>query len=555
MGHIVNPVSFRLGVTKFWKNTGVTLYDSFFKDISSYDSNCTEFIEWFYKSHYLRRKSPFILKSILKVKRRESFFSSVFCNKFESFFNYFLFRNYLKVYLDWYFGLVYKRSFSILGNIGYFKLFNKVLFNSLDGVLKNRSLDLDNISQGSVSFEDYLFVRAKGEGCESNSAQFFTKEEELLNILHKFSGDYSSFFSVLNQKDFSDNDYYNFWIKSVLLDFNGLFSKISLVFDSLRYLTVSIVSEDETESQPSSFLTLLSTPELSHYVIYRSGHYSTKVLLYLSHPLLRSLLKSFEDDWSSVLGFTQEFFYFISDIGTNLIYFNELKTEIILSINLLIFIFKLLPALINFKGFFDCFYKIFFKLLAEEKSEMLSLSNFLQEALEEEVTIFSAYSALKRALFYFSLTAVEIQRSNDWFQKNLSNILAREYEKIWLSLLQKRFSRMLTPNKLVLRAYFIESKVITTRLLFNYFCRHLRQRKPVNTILGMILNELKNQKALIGFKILTAGRFTRRERALYKWQVFQRTPLSLYGSYLDFFCGAYKSRFGVCSFKFWFFKE
>jgi len=96
---------------------------------------------------------------------------------------------------------------------------------------------------------------------------------------------------------------------------------------------------------------------------------------------------------------------------------------------------------------------------------------------------------------------------------------------------------------------------MTSKMLFNFFCRHLRKKRPLNRILNLVLGLIKKQKFLIGFKILTSGRFTRKERAHYKWIVHKKTPLSLYASKLDYFSGFFKSRFGVASFKIWVFKK
>jgi len=418
------------------------------------------------------------------------------------------------------------------------------------------------LQQTELILDNKIFVRTINfnlDDPQRHLERFSMKEGALLETLANLNKSevglsYISLLRTLINSEFAETDFFSLWSKSIFFDVSSFLSKISLMFNSLRYLNKGSKGLEES-SQSYSLYRMLATPELSHFVLYRSGLYSTKVLLYLSHPILRSLLKSYDDDWSFNIDFADQFVSLINFFESKLKILNDLKSELFISLFILLY----LSNDLNIKGFskssFITLSNCLFTVVNKQRELYSLISQFLYDSNEEELAIFSAYNVLKRSFFFYSLGVLEGQRYSEWFQKNISNLLAREYERIWLSLLQKNFVKMLGPNQIVLRTYFIESRVITTRLLFNYFCRHLRQRKPVNTILGMILNELKRQKALIGFKILTSGRFTRRERALYKWQVFQRTPLSLYGSYLDFFAGVYKSRFGVCSFKFWFFKE
>jgi len=69
----------------------------------------------------------------------------------------------------------------------------------------------------------------------------------------------------------------------------------------------------------------------------------------------------------------------------------------------------------------------------------------------------------------------------------------------------------------------------------------------------LILNEFYYY--LLGFKILTSGRFSRKERAFYKIWTFGKLPLSTITKSIDYFAGTFKSKFGLCSVRVWLFKN
>ena len=121
--------------------------------------------------------------------------------------------------------------------------------------------------------------------------------------------------------------------------------------------------------------------------------------------------------------------------------------------------------------------------------------------------------------------------------------------------LNKIFNFYFKPLKVHIFIKLIDNKVISARLIYNFFIRNLRTRKSIGRLVNFILSDITLQNNLLGFKVLTSGRFTRKERAFYKWISVKRSPLSTYNSMLDYFAGTYKSRFGICGIKIWLFKK
>ena len=193
---------------------------------------------------------------------------------------------------------------------------------------------------------------------------------------------------------------------------------------------------------------------------------------------------------------------------------------------------------------FKFYKKFFFKL----KKSLLYL------ILNNSFSIYRYYIKFKRFFFFSFIERFRLKRKLNILSNFSLLFIKNFFEKRWVFFLKNIINKFIK-FKLSFFIYFIPSNIMSSKMLFNFFCKHLRRKRPINRILNMILWDIKKQRMLIGFKILMAGRFTRKERALYKWIVHKQTPLSLYSSNLDYFSGFFKSRFGVSSFKIWIFKK
>lgn len=445
MGHIVNPISFRLGVTAFWRFNNVSRKNTKLKASFFFDKTLSSFLEWFFVSHTpnLYKGKTAILYKLFRHFDADITFQNKFCNFFYKRFNH------IRFLLDCF---IYVRRL-VLANILTFKIKTKI-----------KIVDGNNF----FFFEDFL---------------------KLLILYQEF---------VIDCYYDEDDD---------------------------------IEEDEDLKDNVVNYIKSFYIPELSHFNIYRSGLYNTKIILFVSQPYLNTLLNtSLENyfDWSD----------FLLDDDND---FSKIFVEKNVLFNVLQNIDLKNKKRLKIKDYFSLRFAF--------------LNNLYKFLNKNDFFYFEIFNNFKRSFFSFAFDTEYEGKENIW-SINLSVLLLSFFlEKTWLFLLSRMFSLYLHPSVVFFRVKLIDSQVITTRLLYNFFCRNLRQRKPVSTILNMIILELRNQESLVGFKILTSGRFTRRERALYKWQVYERTPLSLYNSYLDYYSGFYKSRFGVCSFKFWIFKE
>jgi hypothetical protein len=301
-------------------------------------------------------------------------------------------------------------------------------------------------------------------------------------------------------------------------------------------------------------------PELSHLNIYRSGFYSAKILLYFSNPVIFNILafKKLKNKISWKGNLLQKKKYWLK-LYSFLVRFNNLfrfKRVIVFFFRLLFILFFLFNFMFKFlkMNFFFKIKKLYFNL--KKKFNSVIKKKFLISLIQNSpLNLYNHYIKFKRFFFYSFLFRFKLKRTLSTIS-NFSLVFAKSFfEKRWVFFLKGIIKKFLTNFNLSFIVYFISSNVMTSKMLFNFFCKHLRRKRPINRILNMILWDIKKQRLLIGFKILMAGRFTRKERALYKWIVHKQTPLSLYSSNLDYFSGFFKSRFGVSSFKIWIFKK
>lgn len=97
----------------------------------------------------------------------------------------------------------------------------------------------------------------------------------------------------------------------------------------------------------------------------------------------------------------------------------------------------------------------------------------------------------------------------------------------------------------------MHTKNITSSLIANYICHKLGQYFSIQQILGPVLRDLTRSPILQGFKIVVAGRLTRKERAAFMVRKNGRVSLSQKSAFIDYASQFKIMRFGLVGVKVW----
>jgi hypothetical protein len=98
----------------------------------------------------------------------------------------------------------------------------------------------------------------------------------------------------------------------------------------------------------------------------------------------------------------------------------------------------------------------------------------------------------------------------------------------------------------------IEQTFITPKFVAEYITRKLEQKHKLKDVLRPLVKHLGRHKALIGFKITCSGRFSRADRATYKWQKVGKVSLNTFKEFIDYDYSEVTLRFGQVGIKVWF---
>jgi hypothetical protein len=115
----------------------------------------------------------------------------------------------------------------------------------------------------------------------------------------------------------------------------------------------------------------------------------------------------------------------------------------------------------------------------------------------------------------------------------------------------------ITTNPLLIMINFIgyHSKNITPSLITNFIIYRLSQYIPINPILNEVIYWIKRANQLQGFKIVVAGRLTRKERAAHIVKIKGKIPYSTKTQAIEYYNDFKIMRFGVVGIKVWFVRK
>jgi hypothetical protein len=111
------------------------------------------------------------------------------------------------------------------------------------------------------------------------------------------------------------------------------------------------------------------------------------------------------------------------------------------------------------------------------------------------------------------------------------------------------FEKNLNKIKIILKK--LEVSDLNAAVLSKYIAIRLRQRFQLKEALMPMLRHLSNNQYVKGFRIVCAGRFTRKEIALYDLRTYSSVPFSGVSSRLDFSLSEVVLKYSICGIKVW----
>lgn len=104
-------------------------------------------------------------------------------------------------------------------------------------------------------------------------------------------------------------------------------------------------------------------------------------------------------------------------------------------------------------------------------------------------------------------------------------------------------------TKIILKK--METIELNATILSKYISIRLRQRFQLKEALMPMLRHLSNNEFIRGFRIVCAGRFTRKEIALYDLRTYSSVPFSGVASRLDYALSEVVLKYSICGIKVW----
>ena len=108
-------------------------------------------------------------------------------------------------------------------------------------------------------------------------------------------------------------------------------------------------------------------------------------------------------------------------------------------------------------------------------------------------------------------------------------------------------------TKIILKK--METIELNATILSKYIAIRLRQRFQLKEALMPMLKHLSNNEFIRGFRIVCAGRFTRKEIALYDLRTYSSVPFSGVASRLDYALSEVVLKYSICGIKVWLHKH
>lgn len=153
---------------------------------------------------------------------------------------------------------------------------------------------------------------------------------------------------------------------------------------------------------------------------------------------------------------------------------------------------------------------------------------------------------MRASMFYLSFNRYLLYYFGDVFSFSL------RLKSRLLHALKKTFSRLFLNNesvKIIMKK--LEVTEITAAVISKYFAVRLRQRFQLREVLMPVLRHLTYAYFVKGFRIVCAGRFTKKEIALYDLRTYSSVPFGGANTRLDFSLSEVVLKYSICGIKVW----
>jgi len=536
MGHLVNPITFRLGRSLFWSTNKVQ------------------------NNRINLKKNNFLISFVLKI------IYWLFTEKFSLNFFFYRYRTYKKI--------SYTLFVSNLKNFNLHK--SKFNFNLLKIILKLKF---------NFNFNFIIFYKAK-----LNFSSFNILKESLLDYYQSYLFNIH-YFSHLYLLKYSNIIHSNYLLKFFIEFFKNKTYKFDIFFrfyktlnyQKIKYLTLLKNNYKFFDTFLYFYLNVFLKKHLNKNIKINSIYQKKKIftIKYIYSSLIFRLINLknyilFMDRFQNKL--TRKSLRFLKLEITDLQLFfmgNKIKINIICFKETLFknFFFRLKKNIYKYLCYrwqnkLKIIIKNKFNFLLKNLNIVFQILNFLNK---NDIKLLLTFFILKVKKILILLTKLKIKNLfflNVFFFK--FKIYSEIINKKYLNLKVFNLNLIQSQSKLILDRLFknlffnhscstyfliLENTILNAYVVFKFIQKQLLLQKSLGVIMKIVYSELIKYHKFKGFKILLKGRFTRKERAFKRVWNYGKIPLSTIIVPVDYYSNFFISKFGVGSIRIWLFKE
>lgn len=263
----------------------------------------------------------------------------------------------------------------------------------------------------------------------------------------------------------------------------------------------------------------------------------TLIFLNLVKLLKKNLKFLFVKELDCVNFFDFDFIFSSDEKNFKQIFLNSkffMKLNIPLDFVFLFFFFMKKCLFIKIK-LNDFFFSDFFKFFMMLRWNLFRRSSSITKMIHLCINYFSFN---RYFLYYFS----DVLFFSTRVHSRLSTALQTTFKRLYKP---QNFSKW----QIVLKK--LEITELNAAIISKYLAVRLRQRFQLREILMPVIRHLTNTYFVKGFRIVCAGRFTRKEIALYDLRTYSSVPFSGVSSHLDFSLAEVVLKYSICGIKVW----
>ncbi len=498
MGHLINPIKFRLGVNRVWESTWSFRDFNSFKLLYLDDLKVMEYLRWFFFQKFKYRK----IKKWRKNKKAISFLRFILWKTFV------LYRFLFKIYYYWNKRVGLRNKLRII--YGLFKvsaLDKKLDYKKIRAIKRNsRSKKRSKLKNSLKDGSKKKYFNKTGSKYNSGNKNYKTKK-------------FASFFNKSGKGKSAFNKKYVKWDNKFGKNFVKFNSKWRIRKRRKRFISRFNSSRKQKRLQKSRLLLpLLNSVSLFH----ASG--SSEVFVGLDHGFTLNLTKNKKG--SKGLMHKR-----LKRLGR----FYKYRLRRILRWKLSQYAYK-----------YKMISKAFGSRLFSKKGSLI-LKNLWDFGRWEKRSLLSLFYIRAQRLRNFLLFL-------NSFGKNLMLFAIRRF---FYTLLKFRISLQLTKllsKEVFVYFFLIHPNFLNARVVATHMMSKLRSKGRLTSVLNEVLFKLTQAREtgfLKSFKIQCGGRFTRKERATFLWESKGPVSYSNAKTWMDYSQVSVPLRFGTGGVKIW----